>query len=128
MRNRLLVVIAVAVFVVPAIHPQSGVFDVVIRNGRVIDPESRLDAVRTIGIRGGKIAAIGVGALQGKQVIDAKGLVVAPATVTDKSTYQQPALPSVGFLHVLVNGAPVVVSGVLMEGTHPGQGARAPIH
>ena len=30
----------------------------VIRNGRVIDPESGLDAVRNIGIRGNRIAAI----------------------------------------------------------------------
>jgi N-acyl-D-aspartate/D-glutamate deacylase len=81
MRCWALVVMAAALFVAPAIHAQSGVFDVVIANGRVIDPESRLDAVRTIGIRGGKIAAIGVGALQGKQVIDAKGLVVAPGFI-----------------------------------------------
>ena len=80
MRCCALVIIA-AVFVAPAVHAQSGVFDVVITNGRVMDPESRLDAVRTIGIRGGKIAAIDVGALQGKHVIDAKGLVVAPGFI-----------------------------------------------
>ena len=33
-------------------------FDLVIANGRVMDPESGLDAVRSIGIRGGSIAAI----------------------------------------------------------------------
>src|SRR5262245_48832653 len=75
------IVLAVALLVVPTIHAQSGLFDVVIANGRVVDPQSGLDAVRTIGIRGGKIAAIGVGALQGKQVIDAKGLVVAPGFI-----------------------------------------------
>jgi N-acyl-D-aspartate/D-glutamate deacylase len=80
MRCCALVLIA-AVFIAPAVHAQSGVFDVVITNGRVIDPESRLDAVRTIGIRGGKIAAISVAVLQGKQVIDAKGLVVAPGFI-----------------------------------------------
>ena len=35
-----------------------GDFDLVIANGRVVDPESGLDAVRSIGIRGGSIAAI----------------------------------------------------------------------
>lgn len=34
------------------------VHDVVIINGRVIDPESGLDAIRSIGIRGGRIEAI----------------------------------------------------------------------
>ena len=58
---------------------------------------------------------------------DADITVFDPATVTDKSTYQQPALPSVGFRFVLVNGVPVVMGGVVRDGTHPGRGARAPI-
>jgi dihydroorotase len=59
---------------------------------------------------------------------DADITVFNPATVTDKSTYQQPALLSVGFQHVLVNGVPVVIDGVVSEHPHPGRGARAPIH
>jgi N-acyl-D-aspartate/D-glutamate deacylase len=69
------------VFVAPAIHAQSRPYDVVIRNGRVIDLDSRLDAVRTIGIRSGKIAAISVAPLQGKQLIAAKGFVIAPGFI-----------------------------------------------
>jgi N-acyl-D-aspartate/D-glutamate deacylase len=46
--------------------------------------------------------------------------------VADRATYQQPALPSVGFRHVLVNGIPVVTDGVLKDGTYPGRAARAP--
>ncbi len=42
---------------------QGETFDVVIANGRVMDPESRLDAVRSVGISGGKIRAISSGAL-----------------------------------------------------------------
>ncbi len=57
------------------------VYDLVIRGGRVIDPESRLDSVRNVGIRGGRIAAISRGPLRGKQVIDARGLVVAPGFI-----------------------------------------------
>ena len=49
---------------------QSIGYDVVIANGRVMDPESGLDAVRSLGIRDGKIAAISAGPLQGKQLID----------------------------------------------------------
>ncbi len=51
-------------------------FDVVLSNGRVIDPESGLDAIRHIGIRGNKIAAISAKPLKGKTVVDAKGMVV----------------------------------------------------
>ena len=60
---------------------QGGSYDVVIANGRVMDPESGLDGVRNVGIRGGKIRAISSGALKGKQTIDAKGLVVAPGFI-----------------------------------------------
>ncbi|MBI3567977.1 MAG: amidohydrolase family protein [Gemmatimonadetes bacterium] len=58
---------------------------------------------------------------------DADITVFDPATVIDKSTYQQPALPSVGFRYVLVNGVPVVMDGAVKDGTYPGRGARAPI-
>lgn len=51
-------------------------FDIVLANGRVMDPESGLDAIRNIGIRGNKIAAISTKPLKGKTVIDAKGMVV----------------------------------------------------
>src|SRR5689334_11655686 len=55
----------------------SGVHDVVIRGGRVMDPESGLDAIRDVGITAGKIAAISTAPLAGRAVIDAGGLVVA---------------------------------------------------
>src|SRR5882762_1548675 len=53
-------------------------FDVVIAGGRVVDPESGLDAVRNVGIRGGIIATIAEKPLAGNEVVDASGLVVAP--------------------------------------------------
>ncbi|MGB7284100.1 MAG: amidohydrolase family protein [Candidatus Acidiferrum sp.] len=56
-------------------------YDVVIANGRVMDPESGLDAVRNVGISGGKIRAISSSALEGKTTLDAKGLVVAPGFI-----------------------------------------------
>jgi len=46
-----------------------------------MDPESGLDAVRQIGIRNGRIAALTPSALQGKEVIEAQGLVVAPGFI-----------------------------------------------
>ncbi len=51
-------------------------YDLVILNGRVIDPESKLDAVRNIGITKGTIKTISTKLLKGSKTIDAKGLVV----------------------------------------------------
>jgi len=56
-------------------------YDLVIRNGRVIDPETNLDAVRDVGISGDKIAAISEAPLQGKRTIDAAGLIVSPGFI-----------------------------------------------
>ena len=56
-------------------------YDVVIVNGRVMDPESGLDAIRNVGLRAGKVAAISAEALRGRRTIDAKGLVVAPGFI-----------------------------------------------
>src|SRR5271157_3859784 len=65
-------------------------FDVVIANGRVMDPASGLDGVRHIGIRGGKVAAISAEALHGRTVLDAAGLVVAPGFIDLHSHGQTP--------------------------------------
>ena len=56
-------------------------FDLVLTGGRVMDPESGLDAVRNIGVTGGKIAAVSTELLRGKQTLDVKGLVVAPGFI-----------------------------------------------
>lgn len=56
-------------------------FDLVIANGRVLDPESGLDAIRNIAVRGGTIAAITAERLEARTVIDASGLVVSPGFI-----------------------------------------------
>lgn len=56
-------------------------YDVVIEGGRVMDPETGLDAVRNVGIRDGKIARISDESLSGKRLIHAAGLVVAPGFI-----------------------------------------------
>ena len=57
------------------------VYDRVILGGRVIDPESNLDAVSNIGVLEGKISAITTQALHGRESVDARGLVVAPGFI-----------------------------------------------
>src|SRR5450432_3368595 len=69
---------------------QAQPYDIVISNGRVMDPATNLDAVRHIGIRAGKIAAISQTPLHGHATIDAKGLVVAPGFIDLHSHGQTP--------------------------------------
>ena len=56
-------------------------FDLVISNGRVIDPESGLDEVRDIGVRDGEIVTVSELSLKAGEIIDATGLVVAPGFI-----------------------------------------------
>jgi N-acyl-D-aspartate/D-glutamate deacylase len=56
-------------------------YDIVLEGGRVMDPESGLDAVRNVGIRGGQIGEISTKPLTGRRVIHATGLVVAPGFI-----------------------------------------------
>ena len=55
--------------------------DIVIANGRVMDPESGLDGVRYVGIRGGTVAVISETSLEGRTMLDASGLVGAPGFI-----------------------------------------------
>jgi N-acyl-D-aspartate/D-glutamate deacylase len=56
-------------------------FDLVIAGGRVIDPESGLDGVRHLGIRGDRVESVSTTPLSGRETIDAQGLVVAPGFI-----------------------------------------------
>jgi dihydroorotase len=71
--------LAAFLLLAPFVHGQD--FDLVLRGGRVLDPESALDAVRDVGIRGGKIVSVSPTPLRGKAVIDARGLAVAPGFI-----------------------------------------------
>ncbi len=56
-------------------------YDIVLEGGRVMDPETGLDAVRNVGIQDGKIARISEEPLSGRRAISVKGLVVAPGFI-----------------------------------------------
>jgi N-acyl-D-aspartate/D-glutamate deacylase len=56
-------------------------YDVVIFNARVIDPESRLDAIRNVGVSQGTIKAITRAPLIGRTAIDGNGLVLSPGFI-----------------------------------------------
>lgn len=56
-------------------------YDIVIANGRVIDTETQFDGIHYVGMNKGTIVEISPKKLSGKQVVDAKGLVVAPGFI-----------------------------------------------
>ena len=80
-RPTVLTVVALAVTLAGCSDPPPPTYDLVIANGRVMDPASALDDVRHVGISGGRIAAISPTPLVGNRVIDASRHVVAPGFI-----------------------------------------------
>ncbi len=78
-----------ALLLSPLLHAQQ--YDLVLEGGRVIDPDTHLDAIRNVGIRDGKIARISTEPLSGRRVIRAAGLVVAPGFIDLHQHGQDPA-------------------------------------
>src|SRR5262249_37082738 len=74
--------IFIALFATVAVA-QQGQYDLILKGGHVIDPKNEVDAVRDVGIRGEKIAAVGANlpASAAKKTIDASGLYVTPGLV-----------------------------------------------
>jgi len=76
----------------PQAAPANETYDLVIRNGRVMDPETRLDQQATnVGVRAGRIAVVTREAIHGRQEIDAAGRVVAPGFIDMVSYDPNPA-------------------------------------
>ena len=82
--------LCIALGIATCLHLRAQTFDLVIANGRVLDPESGLDAVRNIGIAGRKIVIISSDRLTARQMIDAAGLVVAPGFIDVHAHGQTP--------------------------------------
>ena len=86
MRKLILCLLTLATTSVPAQQPAAQQpatqqYDLVLEGGRVMDPETGLDAVRNVGIRDGKIVRVSSEALSGRRVVHAGGLVVAPGFI-----------------------------------------------
>jgi dihydroorotase len=84
MNRRQLVCLAAAGAALLARVPRAfaATYDLIIRNGRVIDPSVGLDAVRDVAIAGGKIAAVEANiAGEAAETIDARGKIVAPGLI-----------------------------------------------
>lgn len=55
--------------------------DLVLRGGRVIDPDTGVDAVRDVAVDGGRVTAVSAQPLPGRRVVDVSGLVVCPGFI-----------------------------------------------
>src|SRR5918995_249134 len=73
----------VALAALPLYGQQNPEFDLLIRNGHVIDPKNGVDAVMDVAVAGGKIArvAAGINPALAKRVADATGLFVVPGLI-----------------------------------------------
>jgi N-acyl-D-amino-acid deacylase len=82
-----------------ALAAQEEVYDVLIRNGRIIDGTGSPWYAGDVGIRGGRIAAIGTLGGAARRTVDAAGMVVAPGFIdmlgqSEMSILVDPRLPS----------------------------------
>lgn len=71
-------------------------YDLVINNGRVMDPETLFDGVANVGIKDGRIAEISKTPLKGAKTIDATGKIVAPGFIDTHFHFQMPIGYSLG--------------------------------
>jgi N-acyl-D-aspartate/D-glutamate deacylase len=117
-----------------------GPYDLVIRGGRVIDPETGFDGVANVGVRNGRIVAVTTDGLDAPRVVDATGMVVAPGFIDPLTQVSAARMPSAlykvtdGVTTVLgLHGGPVDVGAAYAEmeaegallnyGTNVGHGA-----
>ena len=62
-----------------------GIYDLVIKNGRIIDGTGSPSYLADVAVKDGKIARIGKAIENGRQIIDARGLVVTPGFIDSHS-------------------------------------------
>ena len=81
-RRRFLCAAAAAASVRVPLAVAAGKYDLVIKGGRVIDPASKLDAVRDIAVGGGKIVSVKPNIeAGGAETLDASGKLVVPGLI-----------------------------------------------
>ena len=78
--SAVLAIVAAVAVLAPA-SAWSAPFDLVVRGGRVLDPETGLDQVMNVAVADGHIARVSTEPLTGARTIDAHGLVVAPGFI-----------------------------------------------
>ena len=67
----------------PPLPPNPLAYDLLLKGGHLLDDKNKIDAVRDVGIKDGKVAAVGadLNAKDALKTIDVKGLYVAPGLI-----------------------------------------------
>ncbi|WP_234221941.1 aminoacylase [Ruegeria pomeroyi] len=91
-----LVASALASFVLVSGTAEAQDYDLVILNGRVMDPETLYDGIANVGISDGRIVEISKEPLSGTKEIDASGHIVGPGFIDTHFHWQQPMGYSIG--------------------------------
>lgn len=65
-------------------------YDIVILNGRVMDPETNFDGIRNVGVKNGRIIAITEERISGEETIDASGHVVSAGFIDNHWHWPRP--------------------------------------
>ncbi|HEY1808405.1 MAG TPA: amidohydrolase family protein, partial [Acidobacteriaceae bacterium] len=84
---------------------------ILLRGGRVIDPAANLDATRDVLLRDGKVAAIepsGKIRAAGAEVVEAKGLAVAPGLIDIHVHLREPGQ---GYKETIATGTAAAAAG-----------------
>ena len=95
-KQRQLLVVTLLMSVMCAMPTLAQDHDLVINNGRVIDPETLFDEIASVGIKDGRIAEISKKPLKGAKTIDATGQIVAPGFIDTHFHFQMPIGYSLG--------------------------------
>jgi N-acyl-D-aspartate/D-glutamate deacylase len=95
--RRVLMMLALGCIAGPQHHASAQsptIVDIALVGGRVLDPETNLDDVRAVGIKGGKIVSVTTAVPLARDTVDVRGLVVAPGFIDlhshgqDSTNYQ----------------------------------------
>ncbi len=86
-------------------------FERVIRSGLWFDGKGSLPAVRDLGIRDGRVAAVSAEPLEGDEVIDAEGKWVMPGFIDNHTHYDAEVLVAPGLTESVRHGVTTVVMG-----------------
>ena len=94
-------------------------YDLVIKNGKIIDGTGREPYIEDIAVLGGKIAKIGSGIGCGVKVIDASGLAVTPGFIDSHSHSDRNIIKHPGQIEKVEQGITTSIAGMCGSSIYP---------